>query len=490
MSACSSSSDPEATPSQAPPPPDALLNDNTADSGIAGSFASNTVEGANLRSGQVWADFTGDGLQDLYLTTVSGPNLLYDNMGDGKFAGSTFAEDVSLIDAQSGSASAPDYDNDGLADLFVLTDSGPRLFHSEGKNGFTETTDSVLSGDLSKTTAAAWADWNGDGYTDLAIGDSVGGPVLLRNDAGTKLIPTGSIESGLPGTASGTINAVAFFDADGDFDNDLYVVYASDTSKNALYRNDDGLWPNVAADAGADLDGGALSVTVADIDNNAAADLLIAGPKGLTLLSASADGNTFTNSTKTAGLEYPESLWDVVAVDINDDGLLDVYAAGIGDNLVFLGKSTGSFDSPYSVTGNNESRGVATASVFGTGRADFVIANVGSDNQTYKNATTSGARLQVSVTGSGPVATDAIGTRITITPSGSSDPNSTQTVFAGFGPATGTGNSLVQHVGLGSATSVDIDVQWPDGTKASFTNVAVDVSWSLTYGGQPATASF
>ena len=67
--------------------------------------------------GALAADFNNDGLQDLYLANF-GPNILYQNNGDGTFTDVTAKAGVG-DPRWSAAAAAADYDLDGDLDLFV-----------------------------------------------------------------------------------------------------------------------------------------------------------------------------------------------------------------------------------------------------------------------------------------------------------------------------------------------------------------------------------
>ena len=49
------------------------------------------------------------------------------------------------------------------------------------------------------------------------------------------------------------------------------------------------------------------------------------------------------------------------------------------------------------------------------------------------------------------------------------------------GISLGAGSERALHFGLGTATTVEVEVWWPDGTSQSFSDVAVDRIWNLAY---------
>src|SRR2546427_7459288 len=65
-----------------------------------------------------FADIDNDGDQDLFVTTVRGGNVLFENDGHGKFRDISKSAGVDYAGHSSGAVFF-DYDNDGLLDLYV-----------------------------------------------------------------------------------------------------------------------------------------------------------------------------------------------------------------------------------------------------------------------------------------------------------------------------------------------------------------------------------
>ena len=83
------------------------------------------------------ADVDGDGLLDIYFVNQVGGNQLWRNIGGGKFEDITAAAGVAVPDKVSVSASFADIDNDGDADLYVTTVRGGNvLFENDGHGRF------------------------------------------------------------------------------------------------------------------------------------------------------------------------------------------------------------------------------------------------------------------------------------------------------------------------------------------------------------------
>src|SRR5262249_10542968 len=93
--------------------------------------------GAGLAVG----DFDGDGHEDVYFCNQLGPNALYRNRGDGTFEEGAERAGVALGDRVCAAATFVDYDNDGKLDLFVTsTRGGNVLFRNLGNGKFRDVT--------------------------------------------------------------------------------------------------------------------------------------------------------------------------------------------------------------------------------------------------------------------------------------------------------------------------------------------------------------
>src|ERR1035438_10329786 len=83
------------------------------------------------------ADVDGDGLYDIYFVSQTGGNELWKNLGGGKFKNITAEAGVGVPGRISVSAAFADIDNDGDPDLFVTTVRGGNLlFENDGHGHF------------------------------------------------------------------------------------------------------------------------------------------------------------------------------------------------------------------------------------------------------------------------------------------------------------------------------------------------------------------
>jgi enediyne biosynthesis protein E4 len=123
---------------------------------------------AHNGAGVAIGDFDGDGWPDLYFCNLEGPNRLYRNLGDWRFAEVSLA-DAACADQLSTGAVFADVDGDGDLDLLVNgIAAGTRLFLNDGSGGLTEGRETGLSRSASPTSMAL-ADIDGDGDLDLYV---------------------------------------------------------------------------------------------------------------------------------------------------------------------------------------------------------------------------------------------------------------------------------------------------------------------------------
>ncbi len=128
------------------------------------------------------ADVDGDGLLDIYFVNQLGGNQLWRNLGNGKFENITASAGVGLEDKVCAGASFADIDNDGLPDLFVTTiKMGNVLFKNLGHGKFKDITKESGLGYVGHSSGAVFFDFNNDGLLDLFVAN-VG--VYTKNEKG------------------------------------------------------------------------------------------------------------------------------------------------------------------------------------------------------------------------------------------------------------------------------------------------------------------
>jgi tetratricopeptide (TPR) repeat protein len=125
--------------------------------------------------------------------------------------------------------------------------------------------------------------------------------------------------------------SATLFDFDGDGDLDLCWLTSAELH---LYRNDNGKFTEVTSQAGAftaKLRGTGVGAVAGDYDNDGRPDLFVIYDGGLALYHNDGGGK-FTDVTNAAGLPaYPYLPAAVAFVDVDHDGDLDLFIAGLAD---------------------------------------------------------------------------------------------------------------------------------------------------------------
>jgi Flp pilus assembly protein TadD len=123
---------------------------------------------------------------------------------------------------------------------------------------------------------------------------------------------------------------VSLFDFDGDGDLDLFWV---SPKEQLLYRNDDGKFTEITSQAGAlsaKFTGTGVGAVAGDYDNDSKPDLFVIRYGGLALYHN--DGGKFSDLTAASGIPaYPYLPSSAAFVDVDHDGDLDVFIAGLAD---------------------------------------------------------------------------------------------------------------------------------------------------------------
>ena len=424
-----------------------------------------------------------------------------------------------------------DFDNDGHDDLFVTGLNQTVLYRNRGDGTFEDVTARAGVSSSRWTTAAGFADLDGDGDLDLVVvtyvaadpadviecRDQYGRLIhcqpghfpaqfdqLFRNN-GDGTFTDVSREAGIE-VAEGKGLGLAIADLDGDHRLDLFV--ANDGTQNFLFRNRGQLqFEEVGLTAGVAYDGtgqptASMGVVAEDINADGRIDLFHTNFIDQTnTLRWNLGGGQFADGTLTANLAAPSRAktgFGTVALDVDNDGILDLFVAnGHTDDQpwvnipmaqtpqLFLGRGHGRFElagpevSPYfahPVVG----RGVAAGDLDNDGRVDLVVVHRDAPAVLLHNRTPGGHWLGLRLRG----------TRSSRTPVGRS------VVCRAGGRTTvrwlTSGTSYLSSsdprlwFGLGSARRVDcLEVRWPSGTVQAWSDVPADRILHLREGDSP-----
>src|SRR5882724_6821744 len=320
-------------------------------------------------------DFDNDGYLDVFFTngaripallkdSPAFHNRLYRNNHDGTFTDVTERAGVAGAGYSMGAAAA-DYDNDGWMDLYVTGFNRNILYHNNGDGTFTDVTERARVGGVTASgkkmwsVAAAWLDYDNDGFLDLFVDSYVdwsfsdprlcgepgkrlscspafyqGQPSILYRNNGDGTF-TDVSDSTCIGKLAGKGMGVAVADYDGDGFIDIFV--GNDNERNFLFRNlkgksfqEVGVETSVAfTEDGVPVS--SMGVDFQDLDGDGRPDIIVTALEGETFPLFFNDGNGFfTAATYQAGIGFSSrrmSGWGVGAYDFDNDGATDLFAA-------------------------------------------------------------------------------------------------------------------------------------------------------------------
>ena len=315
-------------------------------------------------NGLAVGDIDNDGLEDVYILQSGGlPNRLFRQNPDGTATDISAKAGVDWLN-ESRAALFVDLDNDGAQDLVISTMRGILVMRGDGKGSF------ELKADLPTTQSYSLtaADVDGDrlldvyacNYLQTGSGSALPAPYHDANNG-----PPNALYRNLGGFSFEDVTdpvgldhnnrrfsyAATWVDFDEDGDLDLYV--ANDFGRNNLYRNDGGHFRDVAGAAGVEDMAAGMGTSWGDYNGDGHLDLYVsnmfssagrrityqrrfnAAPgadarafqrhaRGNSLFANQGDG-TFRDTTESAGVWMGRWAWGAEFVDLDNDGLEDIY---------------------------------------------------------------------------------------------------------------------------------------------------------------------
>ena len=433
---------------------DGSFTDVTEQAGLA-----NAGDG-NYGMGVAVGDYDNHGYPDLYVTSY-GKNILYHNNGDGTFTDVTAKAGVAG-GGWSVSAGFFDYDNDGKLDLFVTRYMEWDTKHSKDCGGNFHTY--CPPEEFPATTNILYHN-NGDGtFTDV------------------------SQRSGIA-AKKGRALGVAFADYDGDGFTDIFV--ANDGMQQYLFHNNgNGTFTELGLEAGAALseDGRRLSgmgVVFQDYDNDGRPDIMVTElPREIYGVYHNDGGGSFSYRSLEAGLgvlSSGSSGWGIGLEDFDNDGWKDLFVAQghVLDNVEHIDPSLHYLELPLLAINHSgrferadsgsatpvAGRGAAFGDLNNDGWEDVVMTSLGGHPEVlFNNVGKAGGKahwLVISLRGTSSNR-DGFGARVQV---------NGQTRYATSAGSYLSASDKRLHFGLGAAETAKIEVVWPSGIHQTLNEV-------------------
>jgi len=490
-----------------------------------------------LTGGAAAGDYDGDGWDDLFVTRLDAPDILYRNLGNGQFADVSSAAGFTASLSTNGAAWG-DIDNDGDLDLYVTSVNTSQfyLYVSDGEGHFHE--QAVARGAAVPTTSlrqgfsASLGDFDRDGYLDIHTTDwGIRGEAPRQAQSVARLLHNrGAASPGYfddvteaagvslagqrPETADGPLHGTfAFNSRFADFDDDgwpdLAVTGDFQTSR-LFWNNRDGTFSDGTVAAGVATDENGMGSAFGDYDGDGDVDWFVTsiydsldrcatgrhcdwGATGNRLFRNDGD-RQFSDQTDAAGVRDGAWGWGAAFLDYDNDGNLDlVMTNGMDVPGTFFGtdyktdpmrlwRNDPSQSPRYAEVASDEGvtdtaagKGLLTFDYDRDGDLDlFVVNNRGAPVLYRNNADGGAAWLQID-----PVGVlsnrDGIGARVLIDPDLTVEGDQQMQEIDGGSHFLGQSPTLA-HFGLGdfSGTVDLVRVWWPSGRVTERFDVAAN----------------
>jgi len=491
------------------------------------------ARGPNLAGGSIFDDFNGDGLPDLFTTSLDadlGASLSI-NRGNGTFEDrSAWAGLGSQIYALN--VTRADFDNDGDLDVLLLRGAWENplrlsLLRNKGDGAFDDVTVASGLAEPIATESAAWGDYDNDGLVDVFVCGEYLAPGAVASpeprDPRNRCRLYHNLGDGTfknVAAAAGVVNercakGSAWGDYDGDGRLDLFVSNMGQECR--LYHNEgDGKFRDVGPRVGITDAHTSFACWFWDYDNDGLLDLyvndyrakvaeVLCSALGLKIEGASRPrfyrnlGSAgFRDIANEVGLDRAMAPMGANFGDVDNDGYLDIYL-GTGDmsyeglevNLMFRNVEGAYFEDLTTSSGTahlQKGHGVSFADWDCDGDVDLFVELGGatpgdqSYNVLFQNPGQGRHWLKIKLVGT-KTNRAALGAKIKVDLKAKEGQTRSIHRTVGNNSSFG-GNSLVETIGLGETTHVTaLTISWPTSkTTQTFRDLAADQAIEITEG--------
>ena len=452
------------------------------------------------------ADFDNDGLPDILITYVNDDHRLYRGLGKGRFEDVTVTAQLGGRGLVGGPATTFDYDKDGLLDVYItyfgnyLRGVLPtlqrrnrnglpnRLFRNLGNMRFEDVTESAGVADIGWGQAVLHTDLDGNGWQDLIVGNDFGlNAYYLNRGDGTFQEVSKEIGTDKPSYTM----SISATDLNRDLLPDIYISNIVVMNKDEKY-----VLPN--------------ENTQMKFDIKKLAHLQVMEANDLFMSSRLDNAPIHYTLSQDVGRGYSSTgwAWDADFFDADHDGDDDLYVLnGMNEFNVYSSKNPYFMDAddlenrqaflPVSTEEANvfflnrggklenhskqsgldllgNSRSAAYFDLEGDGDLDIVLLNYHGPATLYRNNLDQPDRHWIKLKLVGDpnqrVNRDAIGAVVVFElPDGTMIRREIHgsTGYMSVHPKT-------VHAGIGNATSVDVQIVWPNGQTQSLDGLVAD----------------
>jgi hypothetical protein len=524
--------------------PPVLFDDVTARAGITFVHQSGATPDKYMMetfgSGVAWIDIDNDGFQDLYFVNGApgASNVLYRNNRNGTFSNITGPSGTAGngSKAYKTGVAVGDYDNDGLLDLFVTAYGPDILYRNLGNGKFADVTAvaGVAGGPGEWSTSAGFFDYDRDGDLDLYVANYVdfrmdenpwcgdrkpgyrmycnptifdGTASRLYRNNGNGTFTDVSKAAGI-GNPAGKSLGVVFCDYDRDGDSDIYV--ANDLVRNFLYRNNgDGTFQDVAyaASVGFDINGkpqAGMGVDCGDVDGDGLPELFVTNfSEELNTLYKNHGDGTFEDVSREIGLGsgFLPLGFGTRMYDYDNDGDLDIHVTNghVVDNVklytpvlsyeqkdLLYENLGGKFKDVSARAGGalqnaRVGRGLAVADFDNDGFLDVAISSLGRRGVLLRNRGVS-KNNWIEIRAEGTTSNKfGLGATVRV-----QTPGTLQVREINNAASYQSASDIRLHVGLGAAKVIpQIEILWPSGIRQILKDVAANQILTVKEAGGP-----
>lgn len=281
----------------------------------------NLLNGAGVASG----DYDGDGLPDLFFSSLEGRSELYRNLGGWRFTNVTVAAGLTATNMAATGAMFVDWNGDSRLDLMVMSCGGSNACYINlGGGRFTNVAPQVgLAWKLGSTSMAA-GDLNGDGWLDLYVANYGENTIRSGISLATRVVNGQEVVTGRWANRVKIIGGklIEFGEPDSLALNTGQGGFALAPWKSGVFRGPEGL-----PLSGALWDMG-LSVTIRDLNGDGHPDIYVCN-------DFQTPDRIWLNDGKGLMVPMPQKAirclshfsMSVDVADVNRDGLMDIFVA-------------------------------------------------------------------------------------------------------------------------------------------------------------------